>query len=118
MEENHIHPAETESVCCNPGPRCESFCRHKAKPRDPESLKKLQSRLNRMIGQLSGIGRMLDENRYCGDILTQIAAVESALQSFGYIVLQEHMETCVADEIRAGNTDSLEEAMTLIKKLK
>ncbi len=118
MEENHICAAEMNPVCDNPGPGCESCCRYKATPRDPESLKKLQSRLNRMIGQLSGIGRMLDENRYCGDILTQIAAVESALQSFGYIVLQEHMETCVADEIRAGNSKSLEEVMTLIKKLK
>ena len=117
MEENNIRTAETEATCSNPGPGCKS-CRRKARPRDPESLKKLQSRLNRMIGQLSGIGRMLDENRYCGDILTQVAAVESALQAFGYIILQDHMETCVADEIRAGNMDSLEEAMALIKKMK
>lgn len=61
---------------------------------------------------------MLEENRYCGDILTQVAAVESALQSFGYIVLQEHMETCVAQEVRKGNDQILEEAVELMKKLK
>ena len=61
---------------------------------------------------------MLEENRYCGDILTQIAAVESALQSFGYIVLKEHMETCVVEEIRSGNEQILEEAIELVKKLK
>ena len=97
---------------------CEGCVRHRMKPRDDASLRKLQSRLNRMIGQLSGIGRMLEENRYCGDILTQIAAVESALQSFGYIILQDHMETCVADDIRSGSLERMEEVMTLIKKLK
>lgn len=61
---------------------------------------------------------MLDENRYCGDILTQIAAVESALQSFGHIVLARHMETCVVEEIRKGNEQIMEEVVELVKKLK
>ena len=71
-----------------------------------------------MIGQLSGIGKMLDENRYCGDILTQVAAVESALQSFGYMILKEHMESCVVEEIQKGNIAVVDEAVELIKKLK
>ena len=61
---------------------------------------------------------MLDDNRYCGDILTQIAAVESALQSFGYIILQDRMETCVVEEIKNGNLQIVDEAVDLIKKLK
>lgn len=93
-------------------------CRYKAEPRSPETLRLLQNRLNRIAGQLGGIAKMLEENRYCGDILTQVAAAESALQGFGYIVLQEHMETCVAEGIRAGDTEILEEALGLIKKLK
>lgn len=92
--------------------------RHKAHPRSGEELRLLKNRLNRMAGQLNGIGKMLDENRYCGDILTQIAAVESALQSFGYLVLQSHMETCVADEIQKGNREIMAETMELLKKLK
>nr|WP_276946243.1 metal-sensing transcriptional repressor [Eisenbergiella massiliensis] len=91
---------------------------HKHTPRTPEATHQLQNRLNRMIGQLNGIKKMLDDNRYCGDILTQIAAVESALQSFGYIILQDHLETCVVEEIQNGNTEILEEAIDLIKKLK
>ncbi len=71
--------------------------------------------LPREDGQIS---RMLEENRYCGDILTQVAAVESALQSFGYLILQEHMETCVVEEIRSGNTQIVEEVTELVKKLK
>lgn len=67
---------------------------------------------------MNGIKKMLDDNRYCGDILTQIAAVESALQSFGYIILQDHMETCVVEEIKNGNLQIVDEAVDLIKKLK
>lgn len=93
-------------------------CHHKQTPRDEATLRSLQNRLNRMIGQLNGIKNMLDDNRYCGDVLTQVAAVESALQSFGYIVLQDHMETCVVEEIRKGNLAVIDEAVDLIKKLK
>ena len=90
----------------------------KSTPREENKLRQLKNRLSRMVGQLNGIGRMLDENRYCGDILTQVAAVESALQAFGYLILQEHLETCVVEEIQKGNTEVVEEAVELIKKLK
>ena len=81
-----------------------SCCHRKATPREEQALKQLKNRLSRMVGQLNGIGKMLDENRYCGDILIQVAAVESALQSFAYLILQDHMETCVVDEIQKGHT--------------
>ncbi len=93
-------------------------CHTKHTPRSGAQLKQLQNRLNRITGQLNGIGRMLEENRYCGDILTQVAAVESALQSFGYIILQEHMETCVIEEVLKGNNEIMEEMIDLVKKLK
>ncbi|MBQ8228983.1 MAG: metal-sensing transcriptional repressor [Clostridia bacterium] len=93
-------------------------CKTKSTPRSEENQKLLQNRLNRMIGQLGGIKNMIDNNRYCGDILTQIAAVESALQNFGYIILQDHLETCVAEEIKNGSDTILEETIDLIKKLK
>ena len=93
-------------------------CHLKATPRSEQELRLLKNRLSRMAGQLSGIGKMLDENRYCGDILTQVAAVESALAAFGYLILQDHMETCVVEEIKKGNTAVVDEAVQLIKKLK
>ena len=95
-----------------------SCCHRKATPRQEKEVRQLKNRLSRMVGQLNGIGRMLDENRYCGDILTQVAAVESALQSFGYLILQEHMETCLVEEVSKGNLDVIEEAVELVKKLK
>ena len=86
--------------------------------RDESALRQLHNRLNRIIGQLNGIGRMLDENRWCGDILIQIAAAEKALQSFGYTILSDHMNTCVAEEIRNGNTAVMDETIELMKNLK
>lgn len=96
----------------------DNCCHRKTTPRQEKEVRQLKNRLSRMVGQLNGIGRMLDENRYCGDILTQVAAVESALQSFGYLILQEHMETCMVEEIGKGNLDVIEEAVELVKKLK
>ena len=97
---------------------CPACHRHKHTPRTEEELKLLKNRLNRMVGQLNGIGKMLDENRYCGDILIQIAAIEKALQSFGYIVLKDHMATCLVEEIQSGNVSVVEETVELVKKLK
>ena len=98
-----------EKDCC---------ARYKKTPRSEEQLKTLRSRMNRIAGQVAGIQRMLDDNRYCGDILTQIAAVESALQSVGYLVIQEHMRSCVAEGVREGRDEMLDEAVELMKKLK
>ena len=106
---NRAKPACGRENCC---------CRHKATPRDEKEQRQLQNRLKRMIGQLNGISKMLDDNRYCGDILVQVAAVEKALQAFGYLVLQDHLETCVVDEVQKGNTQIVDEAMELIRKLK
>ncbi|MCR5091738.1 MAG: metal-sensing transcriptional repressor [Bacilli bacterium] len=100
-----------EELC----PHCASKRHH---PRDEEELKSLQNRISRIQGQLSGISKMLDENRYCGDVLTQIAAVESALQSVGYIVLASHMNSCVKEDIIAGKDGVIDETVELIKKLK
>lgn len=97
--------------------RC-GCCRTKATPRQEKEQKQLKNRLNRIVGQLNGISKMLDENRYCGDILTQLAAVESALQSFGYVILKGHMETCVVEEINKGNEAIVDEVVELIRKLK
>ena len=101
-----------------PGQQRECPCHHKATPRSGRELTLLQNRIKRMVGQLGGISKMLDDNPYCGDILMQVAAVESALQSFGYLVLQSHLETCVVEEVQKGNTQVIEEAVELIKRLK
>ena len=93
-------------------------CRKKDSPRSDEMRRSLQNRLSRMAGQLGGISAMIDDNRYCGDILIQLSAVMSALRSFGYIILQDHMETCVAEKIRGNDESIIDETVELIKKLR
>ena len=98
---------------------CCSCCSHqKHTPRSEAQLKSLNSRLNRIIGQLGGIRGMLEDNRYCGDVLIQLSAVQRALQSLGYEILAEHMKTCVVENIEDGNARIMDEAIDLIKKLK
>jgi DNA-binding FrmR family transcriptional regulator len=60
-----------------------------------EQNKKIKSRVNRIAGQVNGIGRMIDEDRYCVDILSQISAVRSALDALGVELLANHIEGCV-----------------------
>ena len=95
---------------------CADCCRKKHTPRDEKSLKCLNDRLNRIIGQLNGIKNMLNDNRYCGDVLMQLSAAESAVHSISAILLQNHLETCVVEQIEQGNTQIIDEAMQLIKK--
>ena len=92
-----------------------AHCHYKHTPRGEASVRQLHSRLNRIIGQLNGIKSMLDENRYCGDVLIQVAAAESALRTFGYMILHDHLESCVTEEIKKGNTKIIDETMHLIK---
>ena len=105
------------AACESKSPRSQSCCcHHKATPRTEEFQRDLQKRLNRAIGQLNGVKAMIDDNRYCGDVLTQLAAAESAVHSISAILLQNHLETCVVEQIEAGNTAIIDEAMQLIKK--
>lgn len=71
-----------------------------------------------MIGQLQGIEKMIDDNRYCGDILIQVSALESALQSLGYLILEDHLETCVRQKVHDGDEEVMKEVVHLVKKLK
>ena len=109
---------ERNTVAEETGGTCPACARHKNTPRSEETLRQLQSRLNRIIGQLNGTKNMLEENRYCGDILVQISAAESALKSVSQIILKEHMKTCVVEEIEKGNLDVIDEAVDLIDRLK
>ena len=99
--------AQTETAAC---------CHHKETPRSAQFQADLQRRLNRAIGQLNGVKGMLDDNRYCGDVLMQLSAAESAVHSISAILLQNHLETCVVEQIEQGNTEIIDEAMQLIKK--
>ena len=77
----------------------------------------LMNRLKRIEGQVRGLQRMLDENAYCPDILTQASAVNSALNSFCRVLLDNHLRTCVSEDIRAGRDEAVDELMDTLQKL-
>ena len=95
----------------------EDCCKQKKTPRDEELVNNLEKRINRISGQLNGVAKMIKENRYCHDVLIQIAAIESALKEVGFILLKDHMTSCVVDDIKNNDLSSLEEAIELSKKL-
>ena len=96
---------------------CPHCLKNKKDPRDQEMIESLTKRLNRITGQINGINKMISENRYCNDILIQLAAAEKALREVGYIILQDHLHTCVSDDIKNGDYSSLDEAIETFKKL-
>ena len=90
---------------------------HETKMRSEEEYKDLIHRLNRICGQVQGIRGMVEKDAYCIDILTQVAAVTAALNSFNKVLLGNHIRTCVAEDIRAGREDSVEELIRTLQKL-
>ena len=95
-------------------PHCQ---KNKKNPRDEEMVNNLNVRLNRISGQVNGVNKMISENRYCSDILIQLAAIEKALKEVGYIILKDHLHTCVSDDIKNNDFSSLDEAIEIFKKL-
>ena len=80
-------------------------------------LKKLVNRLSRIEGQVRGLKRMVQEDAYCIDILTQAAAVNAALNSFNKQLLAEHIKTCVTNDIREGKDETVDELVATLQKL-
>ena len=85
--------------------------------RSADEKKKLINRLNRIEGQIRGIRNMVEKDTYCVDILTQSAAAGAALDAFSRQVLSRHMHTCVAEDIRQGNDEKIDELMDILQKL-
>ena len=92
-------------------------CSGKHKARDEREKKELMNRLKRIEGQVRGIEGMLENDAYCTDIIMQVTAVTSALNSFNKVLLGNHIKTCVADNIRAGNDDVIDELTQTLQKL-
>ncbi|WP_320047101.1 metal-sensitive transcriptional regulator [uncultured Ilyobacter sp.] len=82
-----------------------------------EFKKKINNRLNRIEGQIRGVKRMVDEDVYCDDILNQVASIKSAMDGVAKELLGAHMKSCVADQIREGHDEVIEELFYTIKKL-
>ena len=92
-------------------------CCHKTKERSEDEYKDLIKRLNRIEGQVRGIKGMIEKNAYCTDILTQVAAVNAALNSFNKVLLANHIKTCVTQDILEGKEETVDELVSTLQKL-
>lgn len=89
----------------------------KTKKRPPEEYQNLMNRLKRIEGQVRGVQNMVEKDAYCTDILVQVLAIQAALNGFNKVLLANHVRTCVADNIRQGNDEVIEELVTLLRKM-
>lgn len=89
----------------------------KTRVRSQEELKKLSNRLSRIEGQVRGLREMLQKDVYCMDILVQVSAVNAAINSFSKELLSEHLRTCVAENLRQGNEEVVDELVNVLQKL-
>ncbi|MFE8696028.1 metal-sensitive transcriptional regulator [Cytobacillus sp. FJAT-53684] len=88
------------------------------KSHHPERVKKdLTTRLNRIEGQIRGIKGMIDKDVYCDDVITQLSATQSALNSVAKILLEGHLKGCVVDRLSEGDEEVLDELIVTIQKL-
>ncbi len=106
MEENKTK--ETNKEAC---PHC------RTKERSEKEYKDLLNRLSRIEGQIRGIRGMVEKDAYCIDILNQVSAANCALNSFTKVLLSNHIKSCVAEDVREGNEEKLEELVQTLQKL-
>ena len=99
---------EPKKCCC---------CSQRKKERTPEEYTKLIHRLNRIEGQIRGIRGLVENNAYCPDILMQSAAVTAAMNAFNKELLASHIRTCVAQDIRDGKDEVIDELVGTLQKL-
>ena len=103
---------ELKRECCMEAEDC---CRHKH--REGNEVEALTKRLNRIEGQVRGIRGMVENEAYCTDILTQVSAVQSALNAFSRELLANHIRTCVVEDLRENRLDTVDELVATIQRM-
>lgn len=91
-------------------------CKQKLNKRDDESKKNIITRLNRINGQINGIKNMIEDDRYCDDVLIQLSAIDKSIKSLANLILDEHLHSCVLEEIKNGNDEVLDEVVDLFRR--
>ena len=92
-------------------------CSDRVKHRTEKEYKDLMNRLSRIEGQVRGVKKMVEDERYCIDILIQVGAINSALNAFSKELLTDHVKTCVVNDIKEGDGSKVDELCDTIKKL-
>ena len=87
------------------------------KHREDDELRCLINRLSRIEGQVRGVKKMLEDESYCTDVLTQVSAIQAALNAFSKELLANHIKSCVVEDIRAGKLEVIDDLVTTLQKL-
>ena len=103
-------------MACEKCSKCQ-LCQ-KSTHRTDEEKKDLSKRMNIIEGQIRGVKQMIENDRYCSDVLMQLSAISKAVESLENLILTSHIENCVVYEIQSGNLEIVDEMMELIKRIK
>lgn len=99
--------------CCSNYNKNEKYKKTK---RSDEDKNKLVTRINKLIGQMNGIKKMIEDDRYCDDILIQLSAIDKSIKSLANVILDNHMHTCLIENIEKGNYEVINEIIDLFKR--
>lgn len=99
--------------CCSNYNKNEKYKKTK---RSDEDKNKLVTRINKLIGQMNGIKKMIEDDSYCDDILIQLSAIDKSIKSLANVILDNHMHTCLIENIENGNYEVINEIIDLFKR--
>lgn len=88
----------------------------KTKKRTEEGKKSLMNRMNRIIGQMNGVRAMIEDDRYCDDVLIQLSAIDKAIKSLANVILDKHLHSCLIESIQNGDYEALDEIADLFRR--
>ncbi|MCI8361635.1 MAG: metal-sensing transcriptional repressor [Clostridia bacterium] len=91
-------------------------CCDKKTHRSNEEKKLITNRLSRIEGQVKGIKKMIEEDKYCNDVLIQLSAIENSIKSLSNHILENHLYSCVTNDLEKGNLEIIDELISLFKK--
>jgi DNA-binding FrmR family transcriptional regulator len=94
----------------------EDNCCNKKTKRGTDEKKLITNRLNRISGQITGVKKMIENDAYCNDVLIQLKAVESSIQSLSNHILENHLYNCVTRDLENGELDTIDELISLFKR--
>ncbi len=97
----------SEKKCC---------CCSRNKIRTEEEKNNLEKRINRIIGQMNGIKKMIEDDRYCSDIIIQLSAIDKAIKSLANLMIDNHIRTCVVEHIKNDDYSDIEDISTFFKR--
>lgn len=90
--------------------------KHKLNPRSLEEKKAITNRINRISGQLNGVKNMIENDRYCDEVLIQLSAIDKSIKSLANLILDEHMHSCLIEKIKNGNYEEIDNIIDLFKR--